>query len=156
MNVTSVMNGRSFSIEDWSHHLNLHSPTIMIIFDILVVSTFLRNLRFPKILTLLNFKPNLSFWCPQREWVVLLSSSLAAAILSSIATAKLDIKINMAVNILLLSAVFLILYREHCNCTFAMVMVVTGTFFLHSYCVSNLYVSVFIFQIGCRLPRQEI
>ena len=47
----------------------------------------------------------------------------------------------MAVNKLLLSAIFLLLYRKHCDCTFPMTVVVMETFVLHSYCVSNIYVS---------------
>ena len=47
----------------------------------------------------------------------------------------------MTVNKLLLSAIFLMIYKKHCGSTFPMVMVVTATFVLHSYCVSNIYVS---------------
>ena len=45
----------------------------------------------------------------------------------------------MAVNKLLLSAIFLLLYRKHCDCTFPVIIFVTATFVLHS-CVANIYV----------------
>ena len=41
----------------------------------------------------------------------------------------------MAVNKLLLSDVFQILYRKHCDCTFPVIIVVTATSVLHSYLV---------------------